>query len=251
MLSITNKVELSVDDVIRAWTQQVDKKLAEDAAAMERSVYLTDQVLQLLAEGQPVSAAKLAGKMKRSFTEIESVFHALQKQGAEFDENGHLVGAALTLKPTPHRFRVNGRTLYTWCALDAMFLPGFLGKTAEVESACPVTGDLIQLTIAPEGVIRYAPAEMVLSITVPGLSCKRGVSPNPETGPQSEGCSQMHFFSSPQAAKQWLVDRLGIAIFSVADAYRLAYANWISRRESVGHTEDESVVINQERSCCC
>src|SRR5262245_22737561 len=32
-------------------------------------------------------------------------------------------GRSLTLHPTPHRFTVNGRQLYTWCALDTLIFP--------------------------------------------------------------------------------------------------------------------------------
>ena len=38
-----------------------------------------------------------------------------------------------------HRFEVAGRTLYTWCAWDSLFLPQILGQEAEVESTCPLT----------------------------------------------------------------------------------------------------------------
>jgi hypothetical protein len=38
----------------------------------------------------------------------------------EYDAHGRVVfGSGLTLRPNPHRFEVDGRTLYTWCALDA------------------------------------------------------------------------------------------------------------------------------------
>jgi hypothetical protein len=31
----------------------------------------------------------------------------------------------------PNQFKVNGLVRYTWCASDAVFLPGLLGKTAK------------------------------------------------------------------------------------------------------------------------
>lgn len=81
-----------------------------------------------------------------------------------------MVGLALTLNPTPHRFIVKGSTLYTWCALDAIFLPGLLGETAVVESACLTSGETIRLSVTPDSVVTYSPSTAVLSIAVPGLT---------------------------------------------------------------------------------
>ncbi len=43
------------------------------------------------------------------------------------ESNWNVVGWGLTFIPTPHRFRVNGHTFYTWCALDALTIPALLG----------------------------------------------------------------------------------------------------------------------------
>jgi hypothetical protein len=59
--------------------------------------------------------------------------------GAEI-EDGAIVGIALSLRPTRHRFRVRGHDLYTWCGFDALFLPIILGERAGVASTCLVTG---------------------------------------------------------------------------------------------------------------
>ncbi len=150
------------ETVIRAWVAHTDaqlEKLPPEAVAQnrERSEYM----LRLIARGQPVSAAQLALALDRPVEEIEEFYEKYQSAGGEFDVEGNLVGATLTQVPTAHRFRVNGQHLYSWCALDALFLPGLLGETAEVESICPTTGAAIQLTIAPDGVRAYSPASRV------------------------------------------------------------------------------------------
>ena len=94
----------------------------------------------------------------------------------ERDSEGNLVGAGLTSVPTPHRFRVKGRDLFVWCALDALFLPGLLGETAEVQSNCPTTGDEIRLTVSPEAEAEYTPGETVLTIVVPGITTPIGTA---------------------------------------------------------------------------
>ena len=222
--------EFNIDEVIDAWASRTNGKNNEEKALINEGVSLTTQFLKLLAEGLPLSAEKLAVQSGLPLEEIEAAFDKFESEGGEFDDDGNLVGAALTLNSTPHRFRVNGKQLFTWCSLDAIFLPGLLEQTAEVESTCPVTGEPIRLTIAPDGIVAANPEQAVLSITIPGVSCASGDSCAPnKTGPKSDACSQMHFFSSREAAEIWLIDHPGVVIFSLDEAYRLARENWIDR----------------------
>ena len=222
--------EFTVDEVIQAWTSQIDDKPEDEREAINERFRLSLELLRLLAEGRPVSARKVATQAGLPLEAVEAALEKFEKEGGEFDQHGNLVGAALTLNPTPHRFRLNGNELYTWCSLDAIFLPGLLGKTAEVESTCPVTGEPIRLTIAPDGIVAASPEQAVLSITIPGVSCATDDScASNKTGPQSDACSQMHFFSSQEAAETWLVNHPGVVIFSLDEAFLLAKENWIDR----------------------
>lgn len=180
---------------------------------------------------------------------MEAVFNRIQQQGGEFDDAGNLIGLALTLNPTPHRFEVNGKNLYTWCSLDALFLPGLLGTVAEVESFCPVTDQEIKLMVSPEGVTSYTPANMTLTIAVPGISCRTNDSNSSgKSHTMTDGCNRMHIFATPEAAETWVEDNPGVAIFSVEDAFRLARANWIERRNEVQADPDP---IDGDETCCC
>jgi alkylmercury lyase len=222
--------DFTVDEVIQAWTSQIDDKPEDEREAIDEGFKLSLELLRLLAEGRPVSARKLATQVGLPLELVEAALKKFKKEGGEFDKDGNLVGAALTLNPTPHRFRLDGQQLYTWCSLDAIFMPGLLGKTAEVESTCPVTGEAIRLTIAPDGIVASSPEQAVLSITIPGVSCAADDSCSPnKTGPQSDACNQMHFFSSREAAEIWLVDHPGVVIFSLDEAFLLAKENWIDR----------------------
>ena len=53
--------------------------------------------------------------------------------------NAAFLGWELTLRPTPHGFNVDGKQLYTWCALDTLFFPAVIGRPARVESPCAAT----------------------------------------------------------------------------------------------------------------
>lgn len=209
----------ALDDIITAWQQrtQRDSPLKMGEACI--------QSMQLLAHGQPVSAAQLAGVSQISMAEMADTLNQLNQCGCEFDAQGNLVGAVLTLNPTVHHFQVNGHQLFAWCALDTLFLPALLQQRAQVESTCPATGTNIRLIVTPEGVESVNPPETVLSIVIPGVtpSCDVGA----RSGPHGPLCSTMHFFSSREAASTWLVAHPGVAIISLAEAWQLAYRVWV------------------------
>lgn len=246
-------IEMTIDDIIAAWTAEMDKLQNQNPEGVWRGMAFSDAALKLLAQAQPVTPTQVAEAADLPLPDVQETFAKIKEQGGELDEDGHLIGLALTLNPTPHHFIVNGRTLYTWCALDAVFMPGLLGETAVVKSTCPTTNTPIQLTISPEGIEQVTPETAVLSIAIPGLSCRRedDAPDKPKTGPNSDGCNQMHFFASLEAAESWVGVHPGTAVFTPEEAYKLAYANWISRRQAPREQEKEIAPITSSPSCCC
>jgi alkylmercury lyase len=89
---------------------------------------------RLLAEGRPVPVAPLASTLDLS---EQTIRQALGPYAAFYDDQGAVIGfGGLTVAEMPPRcFRVEGQVLYTWCAWDALFIPGILVKTAEVTRA--------------------------------------------------------------------------------------------------------------------
>jgi len=231
---------LIADEIINAWVGQDNAISAELEDMLDLEIELTTGFLQILSAGQPVSAAHLAERVGLPVEQIEAIFEQFAARGGEFDAQGNLVGAALTINPTLHRFRVKGNDLYAWCALDTFFLPNLIGETAMIESIDPISGEPIRLTITPDGVAEVHPASTVLSITIPGVSCRTETSSGPDTGPHSEACSQMYFFTSPETAEIWLEDRPGIAIFTVEEAWRLAKAHWIDKKCCVSSSNSQN-----------
>ena len=136
------------------------------------------------------------------------------RRDIEYDDEGRLVGLGLTLRPTEHRFLIEGRELYTWCALDTLIFPGILGVRAEVKSACHATGSPIQFEVGPEGVRRLDPESAMVSLVVPGdMASIRG-----------SFCRQVHFFASQDAARAWIGEHPGGSVVSVAEAHRMGLA---------------------------
>ncbi len=209
----------NLDEMIKAWHHRTQTDSPLNLASF------CVQAIRLLAQGRPVSAGQFAATSHLSLDEVQDAFSQLKKCGAEFDDQGHLVGAILSLNPTPYQFRVNDRELFAWCALDTLFLPALLQQSAQVESTCPTSGARIRLRVAPEGVKAVEPPDVVLSIAVPGVTpcCETGA----QSGPQGPVCTTMHFFSSREAARAWLIAHPGLAILSVEEAWQLAREVWI------------------------
>jgi alkylmercury lyase len=197
---------VSPEELLRTWDLEVNQTPFENSTLPHRFEL---QALRLLAKGDPVSAEMLGSKLGIPTDLAQSVFEASRGKG-QWDKEGRLIGSALTLVPTSHRFRVMDRDLYTWCAQDTILLPGLLGMVAEVVSPDPHTGDLIQLVIAPEGPTTYTPKSAVLTI----FQAAEQV-----TGPESPVCTNSHYFISSDSAETWSKDRPGVAIMSIEEAY--------------------------------
>ncbi|MCC6623705.1 MAG: alkylmercury lyase, partial [Deltaproteobacteria bacterium] len=118
------------------------------------------------------------------------------------------------LRRTAHRFEVEGRALYTWCALDTLIFPAVLGASARVTSTCYATGAPIQLEVGPEGLSGLAPECTVVSLVVP----------SDMASVRSAFCSQVHFFASREAAAAWLSEHPTASVVTVAEAYGIGLA---------------------------
>jgi len=177
------------------------------------------EVIDLLADGRPATPDALAAATGRSIDEVTALIDESRRRGVEV-ENGAIVGAALTLRPTQHRFRVRGHDLWTWCGFDGLFLPILLGERAEVATTCPVTGTAIRLAVEADGTVSQVSTQGV----VVGIVGQQVTSCCTTTGPQSEVCTQMPFFASRDAGERWQADHPGVAIVDLDDARSIAHA---------------------------
>ena len=171
--------------------------------------WLWRPLLQLLAAGEPVDIEALAGATGKTADDVRQALAGMPD--TEYDDTGRIVGSGLTQRPTPHRFEVDGHTLYTWCALDTLIFPAVLDRPAQVESPCHATGQPIRLQVEPERVISVDPATVVVSI----------VTPDDLSSVRSAFCNQVHFFASAEAAAGWLDQHPDGTVLPVVDAYQL------------------------------
>jgi alkylmercury lyase len=171
-------------------------------------------LVQLLAEGRPVPPECLAAALGVPADEMERLLARVPD--AVFDHQGHVIGYGLSLAPTPHRFRVTGRDLYTWCALDALMYPVVLGQRAEIASRCPISAATIQLTVTPETIECVDPATAVVSIVIPAsaAACCNG---------RDAFCRHVHFLRGLEEATVWQTAHPEARFLPVHDAYFLAH----------------------------
>ena len=133
-----------------------------------------------------------------------------EQTSVERDADGRLVGLGLTLRPTPHRYPLDGRTLFAWCASDALTFPVVLGRPGVIESTCGATGQPIRVELTPDGVTSVDPSGAVVS----------AVRPTGQLADvRSAICQQGRFFVSPQAAEQWAAEHPEGEIRSVEEAF--------------------------------
>jgi alkylmercury lyase len=168
------------------------------------------QLYRLLAGGQPVSRERLAETLHIPIEAINTILD--QWWGIYYDEHSNIIGYwGLALPKMPHRFDLDGRTIYTWCAWDTLFIPQILQKTARIQSTCPVTREKIRLIVAPYGVKQIQPASAVMSFVTPEFAkIRENVVAN--------FCHYVYFFSSTQAASAWTSENPGTFILSIEEA---------------------------------
>jgi alkylmercury lyase len=171
---------------------------------------------RLLARGRAVAHAPLGVAAGRAATEVDRTLAAWP--GLMRDEGGAVVGfLGLSVNETAHRFEVDGVPLYTWCAWDALFLPQLLNASARVTSACPATGAPVHLIVAPHGVASVHPPEVVVSFLLPDEAELRRHT-------TASFCHFVHFFASPEAARDWITRHPGAWLLTLDEAFALGRA---------------------------
>src|SRR2546427_11796082 len=123
------------------------------------------EIYRQLAEGEPVLKSDLAEALEAPTDTVDELLgHANLKSLTYTDKQGRIIGfGGLAVRDMPHRFQVDGRTLYTWCAWDSLFIPGILDLEAEVESPAPGSSARVRLRVAPHRVEDVQPASAVMS----------------------------------------------------------------------------------------
>ncbi len=198
--------------------------------ALELDLRVTIRTMQALAKGKPVSPTQLAAIWEMPVEQVSVILNQANENGrAEIDANGDLVGGVLSLNPTPHEVLIGNEHLYAWCAWDAIYAPGVVGKPAQIISKDPVTGETIKVSMTTTGIETVQPESAVVSVV--------GTEVDMRGGPESSRCTQMLFFESRESAKQWVQNHKGVFILTLEEAFELAKEFQIKPARRLGLVE--------------
>ena len=197
--------------------------------------YLARTLFQLLAKGEPVETARLAGAVGRPEGDVSQALAGPAFKPLVYgDERGRVIGFSglgiAELGETVHRLRVEDGELYAWCAGDTLFLPATLGAEVRVESRCPVTAEPISLIVSPDGYRDIVPSEAVMSM----LSADE-VAARIERGEDviRSLCHWIFFFASEEAAREWTSERPGTVTMPIEEGFELG-RRWIAHKWGIG-----------------
>jgi alkylmercury lyase len=197
----------SVADALKAAVPTLDP--AEQRLALE--------LYRLLLRGRPVAIADLASSAGLAARDVE---RALGRwPGVYRDRKGRVIGFwGLAIRGMPHRMATAKGEITTWCALDPLIIAPLITDEAGVESADPVSGQAIRLTVTRSGVRDVSPSGVLVSMVAPDGPFGRDVV--------ERFCHFVHFFASDATARQWVTEHPGTFVLTVDEAYEVATRSW-------------------------
>jgi alkylmercury lyase len=173
-----------------------------------------------LAKGRAVDADQLGRALGLSSAESRALLQRDTIKSFIYpDSQGRVLGfGGLATSPMHHRFEVQGRTLWTWCAWDSLFIPGILGHSARVSSPDPETREIVRLVVAPDRVESIVPDGVVVSFIEMNSEVFRTSAANV----MASFCHFIYFFASRSSGARWVGKNPGTFLYSLADAFTLA-----------------------------
>lgn len=179
-----------------------------------------------LAGGEPVSVDRLSLALR---TPVERTHRLLAKPPLSSfvyaDENGLIQGfGGLAVAPMHHRFRVESRELWTWCAWDGLFIPEILGSPAIIESQDPETGSIVRLAVSLSALEKADSEDAVVSFVLPESDGFQGESVNV----MAKFCHFIFLFESRDSGERWTRRHSGTFLYSLEDAFQLG--RWLNAR---------------------
>ena len=124
----------------------------------------------------------------------------------------------LAAAPMHHRFEVNGRTLWTWCAWDSLFIPEILGCPARVTSPDPENRELVRLSVTPDWIESVEPSDAVISFT---RLDSEAFGPS-AANIMASFCHYIFFFISRASGERWTAKHPGTFLCTLDEAFVLA-----------------------------
>lgn len=193
---------------------ELARAFAASAPKMNGAEQIALCLYRLLAAGSPVSIDRLA---KAAGTGIDETARTLSAwPGVYYDDGGSIIGFwGLAIEPMPHRLNVDGRTLYTWCAWDGLFIPEILGVAANFVTQCPVSQAEIAIDLDSRGGYETQTPDVVMSFLRP----EKGMFDGDIIG---QFCHYVYLFEDRQTAQPWLESNPAAILLDLPQAVELS-----------------------------
>jgi alkylmercury lyase len=212
----TTRTRSNVPTLDRYWAQLESELLPFSPEEQRAAVAL----YQELAKGQGVDADQMAQVLGVSPSEGRALLERESIKAFTYsDQQGRVLGfGGLAVAQMQHRFEVDGRPLWTWCAWDSLFISEILGRPARVESHDPESGEVVRLLVSPDGIKSAEPKEAVVSFLLP----ERGGFRTSAANVMANFCHFVFFFASRSSGERWMAKHPGTFLYSLDEAFNLA-----------------------------
>jgi len=180
-----------------------------DAPAQQQAL----QLYQQLAKGKAISVAALAEQW--ALTEADTKELLDSWTGVAFNQKQAIKGFwGVDTQATNHRFYLNDTPLYTWCAWDLLFMPHIYKQTIKASTVCPISEQIIQLTISEKGIETVSPSGALITFIQPELSAlKANVT--------QSFCQYIFFVASEAEGEQWKSKQDNGFLMTMHDGFEL------------------------------
>lgn len=132
-----------------------------------------------------------------------------------FDENEEPIGAyPFTMEERDHKVRVNGHTVYSMCALDALAISPMFNIKTHIDSSCKVSGEDITIDQIDQEVLNKTESKRVYF----GIDWNSAANNCCATSL----CTEMIFLKDKITAEIWLNKDNNREIFTIDEAIQFA-----------------------------
>ena len=184
----------------------------------------------LLADGRPVSPARLAAALASDPSQVTGTLARLDQQGrVRLDPAGAVTGShGLSVAPTRHELLFHEesgeqRRFWTWCAWDAVGILAALEASGRVRSTSPSSGAPVEVTFHRGSLSRADPALVVFFADADCCGTDSVVD---------QWCPLVNFFEHADAAKAWAakhgVRGTAVPLAEATDRGKDAWTRWVA-----------------------
>lgn len=171
---------------------------------------------RLLLKGKPITTADIGAAAGIPEARICELFRLIPDNAYDCNDcDGISAFIGLSITPANHEFIVAGKTLYTWCVFDGLFLAEVLGREATIKTKCPATGAEIRVALSPTAITGATPGGAVMSLVeIDRDACCGDL--------RGAFCNHVNFFASEAAFRDWAEDKPEYGYVTLERAYAMA-----------------------------